>query len=350
MISGKHVLVTGGTGSLGKVLIRRLLSDPALRPASVTVFSRDEAKQEALRQAMQRSLLDGSWGNHDTAPEPLRFRIGSVTDPVALGAALRRAEVVFNAAALKQVPNCEYHPVEAVRTNIDGAANIVRLIAEQRIPVETVVGVSTDKACQPVNVMGMTKALQERIFIQGNLEVPGTRFVVARYGNVLASRGSVIPLFHEQIRRGGPLTLTTPEMTRFFMNLEQAVDTVLAAAEIARPGEIVIPRIPSGRVIDVARALIGDRPIEMKTIGVRPGEKIHESLVSVDESLRSVASGSNIIIKPLLPEFGSYDERVAWSGGEYSSATDLLDEAAVVDLLHRNNLRIVDEPNFNDSQ
>jgi len=349
MITGKHVLVTGGTGSLGKVLVRRLLSDPALRPASVTVFSRDEAKQEALRQTMQRASLDGSWGASDGTPDPLRFRIGSVTDPVALGAALRRAEVVINAAALKQVPNCEYHPVEAVRTNVDGAANIVRLIAEQRIPVETVVGVSTDKACQPVNVMGMTKALQERIFIQGNLEVPGTRFVVARYGNVLASRGSVIPLFHEQIRRGGPLTLTTPAMTRFFMNLEQAVDTVLTAAEIARAGEIVIPRIPSAHVIDVARALIGDRDIEMKIIGVRPGEKIHESLVSFDEAARSVVSGSNIIIRSMLPEFSSYDERVVWDGGEYSSATDLLDEPAVLDLLVRNKLRIDDAPTFHDS-
>ena len=147
----------------------------------------------------------------------------------SVAAVLRDADVVFNAAALKQVPTCEYFPYEAVRTNIGGAENIVRAIQKHRLPVETVVGISTDKACKPVNVMGMTKAIQERVFIQGNMRCPDTRFVCVRYGNVLASRGSVIPLFHDQIRNGGPVTVTTPEMTRFLLSLDQAVDTVFAA-------------------------------------------------------------------------------------------------------------------------
>src|SRR5262249_39740655 len=157
---------------------------------------------------------------------------------------------------LKQVPSCEYFPFEAVRTNIEGPENIVRAIRDYRLPVETVVGISTDKACKPVNVMGMTKALQERIFLAANLGLDTTRFVCVRYGNVLASRGSVIPLFHDQIRAGGPVTITAPEMTRFLLSLEQAVDTILAAVELAAPGETFVPRVPSALVTDIARVLV----------------------------------------------------------------------------------------------
>ena len=155
--------------------------------------------------------------------------------------AVRDADIVFGAAALKQVPSCEYFPWEA-STNIDGAANLVRAIAELDLPVETVVGISTDKACKPVNVMGMTKAIQERVFIEGNLQRPGTRFVCARYGNVLASRGSVVPLFLDQIAAGGPVTITTTDMTRFLLTLEDAVDTILAAAAPRHRGDTYIPR------------------------------------------------------------------------------------------------------------
>lgn len=346
MFADKHVLVTGGTGSLGKVLVKRLLSDPSDMPASVTVFSRDEAKQEALRLDVDCPDPDDPAAVGVEGAELLRFRIGSVTDLAALASAMRHTQVLFNAAALKQVPNCEYHPVEAVRTNVDGAANVARLIAELRLPIEVVVGISTDKACKPVNVMGMTKALQERIFVQANLEVPETRFVVARYGNVLASRGSVIPLFHHQIRRGGPLTLTTAEMTRFFMSLQQAVDTILTAARSALPGEIVVPRVPSAKVIDVAEELIGDRDVEIKVTGVRPGEKIHEALVSDEEATRTLERGTNLYIRPLLPEFGDHAVGSWWRGGEFSSATDLLSRPGVADLLADNQLRIDDHPTF----
>jgi UDP-glucose 4-epimerase len=181
---------------------------------------------------------------------------------------------------LKQVPTCEYFPVQALQTNCLGAYNITRAIEENNYPVETVVGISTDKACKPVNVMGMTKSIQERIFIAANIMVPKTRFICVRYGNVLASRGSVIPLFQEQIRNGGPVTITVAEMTRFLLSLDQAVDTVFAAVRRADPGDTYIPGAPSATVLNIARALIGERKIETVVTGIRPGEKIHEILVS----------------------------------------------------------------------
>jgi len=179
---------------------------------------------------------------------------------------------------MKQVPTAEYFPYEAVQTNVGGAENVVRAIREQRLAVQVVVGVSTDKACQPVNVMGMTKAIAERVFGVANLTLPATRFVGVRYGNVLASRGSVIPLFQDQIRAGGPVTITSPDMTRFLLPLERAVEAVLDALEGAAAGENWVPRAPSARIVDVAAALIGDREVPTRIIGIRPGEKVHEAL------------------------------------------------------------------------
>src|SRR5438045_84878 len=250
MFKDKRILVTGGTGSLGHVLVRRLLSGEKGTPAKVIVFSRDEAKQHQMRlnfAGLRKATDEVIYRNFERL---LQFQIGDVRDYPAIATAVRGVDIVFNAAAMKQVPTCEYFPFEAVRTNIQGAENIVRAIEEHTIPIETVVGVSTDKACKPVNAMGMTKALQERVFIQGNMRCPGTRFVAVRYGNVLASRGSVIPLFHEQIRQGGPVTITTPEMTRFLLSLNDAVDMVFAAISEALPGEIYVPRAPSARVTD----------------------------------------------------------------------------------------------------
>ena len=215
---------------------------------------------------------------------------------------LRDADIVVNAAAMKQVPTCEYFPNEAFRTNVGGAENIVHAIQEHTLPVETVVGVSTDKACKPVNVMGMTKALQERVFIQGNMRCPGTRFVCTRYGNVLASRGSVIPLFHDQIRGGGPVTITTPDMTRFLLTLDDAVDIIFGAIGEARHGETLVPHAPSARIADVATALIGGRAVRQVVTGIRPGEKIHEIMVSDEEAYRTVRRGRWYVIRPMLPE------------------------------------------------
>ena len=171
--------------------------------------------------------------------------IGDVRDYASVVRAARDADIVFAAAALKQVPSCEYFPWEACRTNIEGAENLVRAISEFDLPIETVMGISTDKACKPVNVMGMTKAIQERVYINGNVRAPKTRFICARYGNVLASRGSVVPLFLDQIAAGGPVTITTADMTRFLLTLDDAVDTIFAAVRSAAPGETYIPECPS---------------------------------------------------------------------------------------------------------
>ena len=255
---------------------------------------------------------------------------------------LRDIDIVFNAAALKQVPTCEYFPYEAVRTNIEGPENIVRAIQEHSLRVEAVVGVSTDKACKPVNAMGMTKALQERVFIQANIRYPKTRFVCVRYGNVLASRGSVIPLFHEQIRHGGPLTITTEKMTRFLLSLNDAVDVIFAAVQEASPGETYIPRAPSARVTHIAEVLIDGRPIERRTIGIRPGEKVHEILVSEEEASRTVRRGSYYAILPMLPELRAEKNVQQTLAREYSSADDVISLEETAGLLRRQRLMIDD--------
>jgi UDP-glucose 4-epimerase len=254
---------------------------------------------------------------------------------------MRNADVVINAAALKQVPTCEYFPDQAVLTNCIGATNITRAISELHLPVEVVVGISTDKACKPVNVMGMSKALAERIFTAANVLNPQTRFVCVRYGNVLASRGSVIPLFHQQIQRGGPLTVTAGSMTRFLMTLNQAVDTVFEALDQAAPGEIVVPVAPSATVMDIAKALIEDRPIEIRVTGVRPGEKEHEILVSDEECRHTYRRGSYYAIAPMLPELASHEaNRVAPLSREYSSADTPATLDETVALLRTNRLMV----------
>lgn len=322
---GKRVLVTGGTGSLGRVLVRRLLRGDHGVPSKVIVFSRDEAKQHLMRlEFLHHHHAATDEVIFDNFQQRLEFRIGDVRDFASVALALRNVDIVFNAAALKQVPNCEYFPFEAVRTNVHGPHNIVTAISQLRLPIETVIGISTDKACKPVNVMGMTKAMQERVFIQANLDSPQTRYVCARYGNVLASRGSVVPLFQEQIRNGGPVTITTPEMTRFLLSLEEAVDTIIVAAEEARAGETYIPRAPAALIADVAKAMIGDRAIATKIVGIRPGEKVHESLISEEEATRTVSRGQWYAILPILPELRGHVSGDDSLQGEYTSLNELM--------------------------
>jgi FlaA1/EpsC-like NDP-sugar epimerase len=342
LLSGKNIVVTGGTGSLGKVLVKRLLSGEIGVPRRIVVFSRDEAKQHSMRLAFQHLRASTDEVIFRNFEQLLQFQIGDVRDLHSVSSALRGADVVFNAAALKQVPSCEYFPFEAVQTNIIGAENIIRAIREQDLDVETVIGVSTDKACKPVNVMGMTKAVQERLFVRANLDGGKTRFVCVRYGNVLASRGSVIPLFHEQIKRGGPVTITTTDMTRFLLSLEQAVDTIFAAIKGAAPGDTYIPRVPSANVTDVAAALIGRAAIKTEVTGIRPGEKVHEILVSEEEAHRTIERDDYYVIRPMLPELLADQKLEDLIGHEYSSADNLMNREEVEELLRKHDLMIGD--------
>lgn len=320
LLDGKRVLVTGGTGSLGHALVRRLLAGSGGQPARITIFSRDETKQHYMRLEYKRRRFATDDIIYRNSQELLAFRIGDVRDYDSVAAAIRDEDVVFNAAALKQVPTCEYFPFEAVLTNVIGPQNIVRAVREQHTSVETVVGISTDKACKPINTMGMTKALQERIFLEANLECPRTRFVCVRYGNVVASRGSVVPLFLEQIRSGGPITITLKEMTRFLLTIDQAVDTILAALESARPGEIYVPKIPAARVVDIAQALMEGKDLPITYTGIRPGEKVHEILVSEEERPRTVERNGYYVITPILPELRKDSLGRPPIEGEFSSA------------------------------
>jgi len=324
VLTDKTILITGGTGSLGKTLVRRLLTNEIGRPRKVIVFSRDEAKQHHMRLAYQNRTVATDEVIYHNFEELVEFRIGDVRDVHSVASAVKDADIVFNAAALKQVPSCEYFPFEAVQTNVAGPENIVRAIREHRLPVETVVGVSTDKACKPVNVMGMTKALQERVFLSANLSCPDTRFICVRYGNVLASRGSVIPLFHEQIRAGGPITITTQDMTRFLLSLDDAVNVIFGAVRGAHRGETYIPRVPSAKVTDIAAILIGDRKLSIKVTGIRPGEKVHEILVSEEEAYRTVSRGPYYCIRSILPEVAGKSTEPLALTGEYSSAGNVM--------------------------
>jgi len=336
-LEGKHILVTGGTGSMGKVLVRRLLSGEMGTPAKVIVMSRDEGKQHDMRMAYLHRSVTTDEVIFNNFKQALEFRIGDVRDFGDVCSAVKSADVVINAAALKQVPTCEYFADQAVLTNCIGAMNIVRAIRENDYPVDTVVGISTDKAAKPVNVMGMTKAIQERIFTSANVLNPDTRFICVRYGNVLASRGSVIPLFHDQIAHGGPVTVTVPEMTRFLLTLDQAVDTVFAALRTAKAGETLVPDAPAATVINIAKALIGERDIEIRVTGIRPGEKMHEIMVSEEECYHTVRRGDYYAIRPMLPELAQEEEPTVLSK-EFSSEDTVLDLDGTCELLRINKL------------
>jgi len=339
-LDNKRVVITGGTGSLGKILVKRILTGEMGKPSRLIIFSRDEAKQHAMRLEIQQRIHATEEIIFEDFRDMMAFQIGDVRDFHSISGVLRHADIVINAAALKQVPNCEYAPYEAVQTNISGAENIVRAIRDLNMSVEAVLGVSTDKACKPVNVMGMTKAIQERLLVQANMEAPQTRFVCVRYGNVLASRGSVIPLFLDQIRRGGPVSITTADMTRFLLSLDQAVDLVFAALREAEAGDTYIPRVPSARIVDVAKALIGSEPIEIKVTGVRPGEKTHEVLISEEEAHRSTVRGKYYAIRPILPELRGAAPGEAALAAEYSAADNLMSLPEIREMLEKHGLTV----------
>ncbi|MFI5834014.1 polysaccharide biosynthesis protein [Micromonospora sp. NPDC051300] len=268
--AGRRVLITGGTGSFGQTMVRRLLDREV---GEIRVFSRDEAKQEAMRQAI--------------GDERVRYHLGDVRDLASLMRACRDVDYVFHAAALKQVPSCEFFPLEAVRTNVLGSANVVE--AAERNGVRTVVLLSTDKAVYPVNAMGMSKALMEKV-AQGharNHPSSATTISCVRYGNVMYSRGSVIPLFIEQIKAGRAPTVTDPRMTRFLMSLDESVDLVEHAFEHARAGDIFIRKAAACTIGDLAEAVchLFDAPVKLDLIGLRHGEKPDETLATREELL-----------------------------------------------------------------
>ncbi|MDI6809219.1 MAG: SDR family NAD(P)-dependent oxidoreductase [Candidatus Eisenbacteria bacterium] len=283
-ISGKTVLVTGGTGSFGRYVVRRLLSEDI---KEIRVFSRDEKKQFDMY--------------HKFSCDPkLAFHLGDIRNFRSVREVMAGVDMVFQAAALKQVPNCERFPVEAIDTNVTGARNVIDAAMDAR--VGCVICIGTDKAVQPVNVMGMTKALQEKIVVSAN-ESPrnrGTRFVGVRYGNVLNSRGSVVPFFRALIQKKLPLTITSVEMTRFLLTLNEAVELVLYAAENAAGGEIFVKRAESAQILDIARAVcdIAGVKLNYKVIGTYPGEKIHEILVSEEERTRCEERDEYVLIYP----------------------------------------------------
>lgn len=339
IFESKRILVIGGTGSLGKTLVRRILSGERGLPEKVIVLSRDEAKHHDMRVGYRRRKHATDDVTYDSFLRRLEFRLGDIRNYADVASAVRGTDIVINAAALKQVPNCEYFPEQAVLSNCLGPANVVRAIRELNLQVETVVGISTDKACKPINVMGMTKAIHERIFQAANITCPQTRFVCSRYGNVLGSRGSVIPLFHEQIHGGGPVTITVPEMTRFLMSLDEAVDCVFEVIRSGFPGETYVPCMDASTVLDLAKALIGDRKIPIKATGVRPGEKMHEIMISVEEAPYAARRGDYWAIRSLLPELHTLDAlQTPEITAEYSSADHVLDLGATHRLLERHRM------------
>ncbi len=280
MLEGKTILVTGGTGSFGRRFLATALREH--RPRKLIVFSRDELKQHEMRLA----------GYDD---ERLRYFIGDVRDLERLRRAMAGVDVVVHAAALKQVPACEYNPIEAVLTNVMGGRNVIDAALDHG--VEKVVAISTDKAVNPINLYGATKLVAEKLFVQANAyrgEGP-TRFSCVRYGNVVGSRGSVIPLFRQQ-RKTGKLTITDPRMTRFWITIEQGVQLVIDSIERMRGGEVFIPKIPSMNIMDLARAMAPDCAIDH--VGIRPGEKLHEVLISADESRQAVELDDVFVIQP----------------------------------------------------
>jgi UDP-N-acetylglucosamine 4,6-dehydratase/5-epimerase len=295
----KVVLITGGTGSFGKKFIRMMLDE--YHPAKIIVFSRDELKQHEMRVA----------GYDDPS---LRYFIGDIRDQQRLKRAFEGVDVVIHAAALKQVPACEYNPMEAIKTNILGSSNVIDAAIDTS--VQHVVALSTDKAVNPVNLYGATKLAAEKLIVQSNAYAGGknARFCCVRYGNVVGSRGSVVPVFLKQ-RETGTVTVTDDRMTRFWISLEQGVRFVIRAAENMHGGEVFVPKIPSMTVLDLAKAIAPKAKVNI--IGIRPGEKLHEVLISEDEARQTVELEDMYVVQPA---------EALWFGRDWESKGKLLDD------------------------
>lgn len=293
IFKGKQILITGGTGSIGSEIAHQLLK---FKPSVVRIFSRDETKQFELQQQLKEYTN-------------VRYFIGDVRDKERLRRAVEDVDIIFHAAALKHVPACEYNPFEAVKTNVLGVQNVIDVALDEE--VEKVISISTDKVANPTNTMGATKLLAERLIAAANYYKGRrkTAFACVRFGNVMGSRGSVIPLFKTQIEQGGPVTVTDPQMTRFMMSIPQAVNLVLRASQIAKGGETFILKMPVLKIVDLANVVIEEyarhlgyqsKDIKIKYIGIRPGEKLYEELMTEEESERALETPEMFIITPLF--------------------------------------------------
>jgi UDP-N-acetylglucosamine 4,6-dehydratase len=305
MFSNKILLITGGTGSFGNAVLRRFL-DSGLR--EIRIFSRDEKKQDDMRKKYNNPKV--------------KFYIGDVRDYQAVLNAVRGVDFIYHAAALKQVPSCEFHPLEAVKTNVLGTENVLEVAIT--CGVKRVVVLSTDKAVYPINAMGISKAMMEKVAVAKSRNSSGTVINVTRYGNVMCSRGSVIPLFANQIRSGRPITITDPAMTRFMMTLDDAVDLVLYAFENGKPGEIFVQKAPAATIGTLAHSLIdllGKPQHEVRVIGTRHGEKLYEALLSREEVAAAEDLGGYYRVPPDLRDL-NYDKFVEQGEVKISEATD----------------------------
>ena len=305
MFNNQVLLITGGTGSFGNAVLRRFL-DSDLR--EIRIFSRDEKKQDDMRKRYNNPKL--------------KFYIGDVRDPQSVMSAVRGVDHIYHAAALKQVPSCEFHPLEAVKTNVLGTENVLE--AAIQCGVKRVVVLSTDKAVYPINAMGISKAMMEKVAVAKSRSSTQTVINVTRYGNVMASRGSVIPLFIDQIRAGRSITITDPAMTRFMMTLDDAVDLVLYAFEHGRPGEIFVQKAPAATIEVLAKALtalMGKPKHEVREIGTRHGEKLYEALLSREEMVAAEDLGGYYRVPPDLRDL-NYSKFVEQGELKISEATD----------------------------
>ena len=280
LFKGKTLLITGGTGSFGNAVLNRFLKTDI---GEIRIFSRDEKKQDDMRHEFQAKMPE--------VAEKIKFYIGDVRDLASVKNAMHGVDYIFHAAALKQVPSCEFFPMEAVRTNVMGTDNVLTAAIEEG--VKSVICLSTDKAAYPVNAMGITKALEERVSVAKSRNTTTTKICCTRYGNVMCSRGSVIPLWIDQIKQGNPITITEPSMTRFIMSLDEAVDLVLFAFENGVNGDILVQKAPACTIETLAKAVTGlfNPETEIKVIGIRHGEKMYETLLTNEECANAVDMG-----------------------------------------------------------
>ncbi len=294
ILEGKSILITGGTGSLGGAIVRRITTGEFGEPRTVVIFSRDELKQ---------SIMATNYKHKDY----MKFIIGDVRDYNAIYSALWGIDYIVHTAAMKQVGSCDKYPVEAILTNVMGMVNLLNAIKLSRNQVECVVDIASDKGVDPLNIYGLTKSLQEQSLIKSNYAYPGMRFVCVRYGNVMASRGSVIPVWQEQIKKGQPITITEPFMTRFLISLDQAVDVLFTAIIKGHPGDIYIPYpLPATTIGDLASVIANGSNSQFVNIGKQPGEKWDEILITKEEATRTMIRGNYYVItdtikaKPVL--------------------------------------------------